>query len=132
MIRLPSRVTFPVALAVLLMSLLTSVVVASAPWNGSCDSGEMCGYYDASFNGPMAAMAGNNLSYNGETYPGINWGVNDSFSSLKNRTASDLIMRHEINYGGASYCLNAGWQDDFVTLWHNDAFSSHFFTPSGC
>lgn len=127
------RLAVPAILASLLMGMLGAVALASAPWNGTCNWGELCNYYDQSFNGPIAAMAGSNSSYHDETYPGITWGVNDSASSVKNLLSTQRVKwRHEVDYQGGGICIQPGYQTSFVGLGSNDAFTSHLVTSNAC
>lgn len=120
-------------LAFALSVALGAVALASAPWNGTCNSGELCNFYDSNFNGPDAAMYGSNPSYHGETWPGNNWGMNDSTSSVKNLLSSYYVKwRHEVDYGGSEVCLPAGWVASYVGLSHNDAFTSHLMSSNAC
>lgn len=133
MSQVPRRLVVPAILAALLAGMLSAVALASAPWNGTCNWGELCIYYDRDYNGPVAAMTTSNASYNGETYPGITWGVNDTASSLKNLLSTYRVKwRHEIDYGGAEICIQPGYQISWVGLVHNDAFSSHLVTSNAC
>lgn len=132
MSQFPKRLAVPTMLAVFLTGMLGAVALASAPWNGTCDLGELCIFYDRGFAGPDAAMTGSNASYHGETYPGLTWGINDSASSVKNRTSSYVKWRHEVDYGGAELCVPSGYWADWVGLGHNDAFTSHLVSTNSC
>lgn len=132
MTRLLRRLAVPLVLASVLTGSLGAVALASAPWNGTCGSGELCIFYNRDFDGPLAAMSSSNASYHGETYPANNWGVNDSASSTKNFTAYYVKWRHEIDYGGSQLCLQSGWVASWVGLFNNDAFTSHLVTSNAC
>ena len=132
MTRASRRLAVPLILAFVLTGALGAVALASAPWNGTCNSGELCIFYNRDYDGPMAAMSGSNASYHGETYPANNWGVNDTASSVQNWTAYYVKWRHEIDYGGGGLCVPPGWVSSWVGLLNNDAFTSHLVTSNAC
>lgn len=117
----------PIALAFALGALGVGTALASAPWNGTCNTGEVCIYWDWHWEGPVAAMSGSNASYVGETYPNLTWSTNDSASSTKNLyTGNDAVWYQGTNYTGwPNQCINPGSGAYYVGIQLNDTFSSH-------
>ncbi len=54
MTRLLARLAVPLVFASVRTGSLGAVALASAPWNGTCGSGELCIFYNSDFDGPLA------------------------------------------------------------------------------
>lgn len=78
------RIIAATAAAVASMSTLIAVAPAqAAPYDGRCDSGELCIYEHPGFQGGMADFDGDINDYAGFTFVGVPWvSVNDNASSF--------------------------------------------------
>jgi hypothetical protein len=119
---------------------LPGIALASAPWSADCSgalsSSQLCIFRDTDYNGNIAHMSGDNLSYQSETWPSTNTNVEDSVSSMKNLYSSWRIRWWKgRNYTESFVCLNQN--SGFTSLGigpfgYNDTISSHELTAGNC
>ncbi|MEV6715802.1 peptidase inhibitor family I36 protein [Lentzea sp. NPDC051208] len=91
--------------------------VSIAAWEG-CDPGEFCVYEHANGVGPKRAA----FQYRAPDLRAFN--LNDQVSSVWNRTGQTWCTFLDINYGGATWPVGAGWKGNSGVYNRNDNISS--------
>lgn len=85
---------------------------------------------------PMAVTASDDSSYVLDVYPNTSTSINDTVSSVKNRsqTGVDVYFWQDVSYNGNHYCLDADWYNANLgsIFWPDDSFSSHQRVGNSC
>jgi len=128
--RIAARLTLALLMAAVLAASMSGLAAASAPWLSGCsvvaNQNYVCVFSDRDLAGWKGHMAGSNINYAGQTYPGGTFPVNDTASSTANLYGSnDAVWYHEASYQGDNVCVPSNYALTWVGLFHNDAFSSH-------
>jgi hypothetical protein len=126
-----------VLFAVTLAAIAPTAAFASAPWLADCSgtpsSSQICIYRDWHWEGSVAHMSGDNLSYASETWPSSTNAVEDSVSSTKNLYGSLQVRWYDgRNFTGGYICNTPNTGFYYVGIFSNDAFSSHDVTAGAC
>jgi hypothetical protein len=129
------------ALAALMAALSTALVVPAAlGWaaNNTCDSVNfICVSRDDGNGVPRAVAGSDDSSYVGDYYYNTTDKINDTVSSVKNRSLTqDLYFWEDVGYNGNShYCLDSDWYNANLgsfSIWPDDHFSSHQQVGNSC
>jgi hypothetical protein len=127
-------------LAALTAALSTALLIPSAlGWaaGNTCDATYwICVSKDDGNGVPRAVTGSNDSSYVGDVYFNTTDGINNSVSSVKNRSLTlDFYFWDNVSYGGNHYCLDADWYNANLGsfgLWPDDHFSSHQSVSDSC
>ena len=129
-------------LAALTAALSTALVVPMAlGWQGSnitCDTTYwICVSRDDGNGVPRAVTSSDDNSYVNDYYYNTPDTINNSVSSVKNRsqTGWDLYFWDNVGYQGSHYCLDADWYNanlGNLGIWPDDHFSSHQMVGNSC
>lgn len=138
--------SIPKLLATLLLAALASavstalVVPTALGWGGSnitcTTTWYICVSKDDGNGVPTAVTASDDSSYVGDYYYNTTDTINDTVSSVKNRsqTGVDVYFWENVSYQGNHYCLDADWYNSNLgsIFWPDDSFSSHQRVGNSC
>jgi len=113
------------------LSAVAPAAPASANFNGTCGSGEVCLFYLENFSGPMADFYDAVADYSGWHFWNSSFWLNDNSMSVKNRANwSCAYIYRDSNYRGLASQLKSA-SDEASLYPYNNTASSHNFS-SGC
>lgn len=111
---------------------LTAVAPATAAQlDGVCNATELCMHPNSYWNGSRYDTRTSNANYNGDHYYNSSISLNDTVSSVHNKTEWRLAQWTDSCYRGYKMDLKSGWYyENLGGTWANDALSSHagFYT----
>ncbi|OJF11096.1 hypothetical protein BG844_28560 [Couchioplanes caeruleus subsp. caeruleus] len=106
--------------------------LAAALSNGVCESGEFCLYRDRNRSGPVKdyGTAVDDTYYRGKTWPIVGGELDNTASSVWNRTGCEVRVYQFSDYNGNVAVIAAGsWRNFGDTLLGDDKATAHDACP---